>query len=120
MTHDEYCRTAHPKFVINYTFDVSIDGDGGQSFPPITLFRRTFTDVREAVRIARRMQRLGGGMLQGIGVLHDHEECEGLLCLNKRDEFGKEWEEDFLCYYTKPEDADQYFLDGVAHRMGTE
>ena len=133
MTHDEYCQTKtgdlsdshHPRFVINYTFDVSIDGDGGKTFPPLTLLRRTshafqFADVHEAVRVARRMQRLGGGILGGISVLHDHGQCEGLLCLNKLDEFGKEWEEDFLCHYTKPGDADQYFLGGVAHRMGTE
>lgn len=120
MTHDEYCRTEHPEFVINYTFDVTIDGDGGKTLPPITLFRRTFADMRAAVRVARRMQRLSGGMLQGIGVMHDHPECEGLMCLNKLDEFGKEWKEDFLCYYTKPGDNEQYFIGGIAHRMGTE
>ena len=110
--HDEYCHSEYPKFVINYTFDVCIDGDGGQRLPPILLFRRTFTDVREAVRVARRMQRLGGGILQGIGVLHDHLDCQGLLCLNKLDESGDKWEEEFLCYYTKPGNTNRYFLDG--------
>lgn len=99
LTHEEYCKKENPEIVINYTWDVSIDGDGGKTHPPMTLFRRTFTDIHEAVRVARRMQRLGGGMLQGIGVLHNHPECEGILCLNKLDELGEEWEEDHLCWY---------------------
>ena len=119
MPHDEYCARANPEFIINYTFDASIDGDGGETHPPLVV-KRVFTDIHEAVRVARRMQRLGGGMLQGIGVLHNHEECEGHLCLNKLDELGDEWEEDHLCYYTKPGDADQYFVGGIAHRMGTQ
>jgi len=119
MTHDEYCRTPHPKFVINYNLDVSIDGDGGKTLPPVRI-HRIFTDIHEAVRVARRMQRLGGGILGGIGVMHNHAECEGLMCLNKLDELGNEWEEDFLCYYTKPDDPDQYWLGGIAHRTGTE
>jgi hypothetical protein len=119
MTHDEYCRTAHPEFVINYNFDVSIDGDGGKTRLPLVI-QRVFTDIDEAVRVTRRVQRLGGGLLQGIGLMHNHPECEGILCLNKLDELGEEWEEDHLCYYTKPGDADQYFVGGIAHRMGTE
>jgi hypothetical protein len=98
MTHEEYCARANPEFVINYNFDVSIDGDGGET-RPLLVVERVFTDIQEAVRVARRMQRLGGGILQGIGILHKHEECEGILCLNKLDELGDEWEEDHLCYY---------------------
>jgi len=113
-SHDEYARAGTPEFVINFNLDGSIDG--------VTLYTvdRTFTDVREAARVARRMQHLGGTLLRGIGVMHNHPECEGLLCLNKLDEVGDHWEEDFLCYYTKPGDVDQYFLGGIAHRMGTE
>tara|TARA_R100001143_G_C3338993_1_gene123289 strand:+ start:762 stop:1076 length:315 start_codon:yes stop_codon:yes gene_type:complete len=96
LTHEEYCGGFDLEFVINYTFDVSIDGDGGKSIPPLTV-PRTFTDGTEAIRVARRMQRLGNGLLQGIGVLHNHPECEGILCLNKLDELGEEWEEDHLC-----------------------
>jgi hypothetical protein len=98
-THEEYCAQAHPEFVINYTLDVSIDGDGGKTHPPM-LVKRRFTDINEAVRVTRRMQRLGGGILQGIGVLHNHAECQGIVCLNKLDEWGDEWEEDHLCTST--------------------
>lgn len=114
MTHDECCRAEHPEYVVNYNFDASIDSD-----EHVITVRRTFTDIYKAVRVARRMQRLGGGILGGIGVSHFHPDCEGLLCLNKLDELGDEWEEDFLCYYTKPGDNEQYFIGGIAHRMGT-
>ena len=98
LTHEEYCEKGNPEIVINYNFDVSIDADGGKSISPL-IVPRIFTDINEAIRVARRMQRLGGGMLQGIGVLHNHPECEGILCLNKLDELGKEWEEDHPCWY---------------------
>ena len=97
-THEEYCAGSQPEFVINFTLDVSIDGDGGKMHPPIVI-PRVFTNLHKAERVARQLQRQGGGILQGIGLMHNHPECEGILCLNKLDEMGDDWEEDHLCYY---------------------
>ena len=97
-THEEYCAGSHPEFVINFTLDMSIDGDGGRMRPPVVI-PRVFTNLHKAERVARQLQRQGGGILQGIGLTHNHPECEGILCLNKLDEMGDDWEEDHLCYY---------------------